>query len=321
LNQTQYLMDLGKRYTLENKPDCLVCAFAGGSVGRGDADQYSDLDLNFYLSTPNLEHFSRNIEYHGHIIQLDVHAFPTFEEIIAHPWNYRFLREARSVYDPHNMLEELIAAAAHFFHSPQGQKLMIRQAVEIIGQRKAWLTQSLDNNEWITAGIAANCAFTDAAFAYAFFKHDSLSTGGLLSIIRGLDLYSKYREIRFEEQNITPHELLKSLKSYRTYLSKLEKDNFGLEAIQDILAGKKVQRLQDSNDCENIAWQLSGEAFWCYLHSSRGQSFEQHYNELDEKMKINLNNLGFYPYSKHKIDVIAELTEQLVEIIMKGDKN
>src|SRR5690554_1821801 len=99
MNNTEILIDLGLNYIHEFKPNNLVCAFAGGSVGRGEADEYSDLDLNYFVDGPN-ESESINVHYQDQTIQLHIHTFPNIDDIYQNPWNYRFLLEARSMYDP-----------------------------------------------------------------------------------------------------------------------------------------------------------------------------------------------------------------------------
>lgn len=43
MKHTEYLVELGKVFTSEHNTENLLCVTAGGSVGRGDADEYSSM--------------------------------------------------------------------------------------------------------------------------------------------------------------------------------------------------------------------------------------------------------------------------------------
>ena len=96
---TRHFIDLGRTYIeAHREPGCL-CAFAGGSAGRGDADECSDLDLNIYVEPPR-ESSSENVVFRNKILQVHVHAFPTQDQVEADPWGHRFLMESRVIWDP-----------------------------------------------------------------------------------------------------------------------------------------------------------------------------------------------------------------------------
>jgi len=313
MNYTQYWLDVAQEYVRDHSSPDWVCAFAGGSVGRGEADRYSDLDLNIWISDETEPPCSKNVRYQNRIIQLHVHGLPKIGNVMANPWDFRFLAEARAVYDPEGILRRLLTDASEYFRSPQGRERMFVQAGERVSQRKLWLAQCLDNGEWLTAGVAAHAAWTDAAFAYSYFARGSLSTGGVLPIVRELKLYEAYRDIRFADPFVGTDRLLAALRAYRAHLYKTNPDHFALDPIQDELAARKTARYEEQNDVENLLWQLSGEAFWCYLSSVSGKSLEQHVNELPENIRNGLTVLGFKPYTEKQIDVLLKQTNELLE--------
>jgi hypothetical protein len=122
------LIAIGEEYIQDNMTDKLVCAFAGGSVGRREADEYSDLDLNFYIVTDTNIETSQNIIFKNTIIQLHSHRLPDIREIHENPWNYRFLQEAKCLYDPKDIFRNLRNESIVYFESNDGQKLMKNQA-------------------------------------------------------------------------------------------------------------------------------------------------------------------------------------------------
>lgn len=244
------LILLAEEYTRENRTDSLVCAFVGGSVGRGEADEYSDLDLNFYFdsgsgsdsdSDSDIE-ASQNILFMNNIIQLHTHALPNIREIYENPLDYRFLQEARSVYDPKGILSGLLNDSMAYFRSSDGQNLMKKQAFEVIDQRLQWTDDSVKKGELLTASNAAKSSWTDSAFCYAYFMRGSVATGSLLREVEGLEQYQEYREIINNGRILSVEGLLESLKIYRSYLRDHYPSNFSLELVQDELASRKAAR-------------------------------------------------------------------------------
>ncbi|MDB5084374.1 MAG: nucleotidyltransferase, partial [Bacilli bacterium] len=208
MDHTQYLVSLGKEYIQLNNVDNLLCAFAGGSVGRGDADSYSDLDLNLYFSEGTVEPYSQNVKFKDKIIQLHIDNLPSIEQVYSEPWDFRFLAEARAIYDPQCLLQQLLSKTKEYLVTQKARQLMFLQAKKIVSSRIQWLNRTIESNECITAGIAVNAAWTDAAFLYAYFIHYSLCTGQLLPIIRNLSFYPEYRNIRYYNPKIETKLLL-----------------------------------------------------------------------------------------------------------------
>ncbi|MCP3773021.1 hypothetical protein NLX71_06755 [Paenibacillus sp. MZ04-78.2] len=320
MNYTSFYVDLAQQYAHRQPISQQVGALAGGSVGRGEADRFSDLDLNVYTSNQEQPHYSANVLFQEHVIQLHVHPLPQMEQIIGSPWDFRFLEEARIVSDPSGLLQALITEASAYFQSPQGRERMLSQAKAAIAEHQAWLQESLDAQERITASFAADAVWGEAAMVYAYFVHGAMSTGGLLPIMRRLDLYPAYREIRFGAGSIDPDKLLTSLQAYRAYLRKRsgDADAFELQSVQDELTARKAARYKEAGDPDNLAWQLYAEAFWCYLALDDGQTLEQHVRELPEAMRAHLVTLGFQTYSEEQIHTLMKQAEHLIGLCEEG---
>jgi hypothetical protein len=309
------LILLAEEYTRENMTDNLVCTFVGGSVGRGEADEYSDLDLNFYIASDLDIETSQNILYKNHIIQLDIHTLPDIREIHENPWQFRFLQEAKCLYDPKGIFRSLWNESVSYFGSSDGRNLMKKQAFEIIDQRLKWTEESVQNGELLTASIAANSSWVDSAFCYSYFKYGSLATGSLFSKVEGLKQYQGYRDICFNGRTLKVDGLLESLKMYRSYLRDNYSSNFSLESVQDELALRKAARHMRLAEIENISWQLSGEAFWCYLSVANGKSVEKHFKELPERIQKHLIELGFISYSLEQITSIERFAKEIKNLV------
>jgi len=239
------------------------------------------------------------------------------EEIVAQPWDFRFLTEARVIFDPVGRFLNLVSEAREYFDSNPGRERMLLQSNQVVNERLSWLTSCMDKNEWMTAGIAINAAWTDAGFSYSYFKHGSLSTGGLLPILRTLDFYKAYRDIHFGHPFLETERLLEALKRYRAYLFKADGDEFALEPIQDQLAARKAARYEKANDFENISWQLQAEALWCYLGANTGLSFEQHFNQLPVAIRNYLVTLGYKPYTEEQVRILLQQTYTMMELAEK----
>jgi hypothetical protein len=233
MNHTEHLVEIGKLFTSGNNTENLLCATAGGSVGGGDADEYSDLDLNFYTLDGNS--YNENIPFEGKVIQLHSQPLPTLKQISENPWEYRFLKESRILYDPTQVFRELKTKSEQFFKSKEGKDLMRLQAEEIVQTRISWAAKCMEKEEWITAGIAARAAWVDAGFSYLFFTHDTISTGRLLPILRKLKMNKGLSDIVANVHSNDSEVLLRALEKYRAYICKKYGMQFEVDPIQDDL--------------------------------------------------------------------------------------
>ncbi|MGZ9584481.1 hypothetical protein [Paenibacillus marinisediminis] len=314
MNYNEILLQLGADYLQDSMPADLVCAFAGGSVGRGEADEYSDLDLIYYVLESNRSD-STNIIYNNQAIQLDIHTMPQRSDIEQNPWDYRFMLEAKVIYDPAGKFEQLREEAISYLNSCEGRQLILKQASEVVQSRIQWLHHSIQDEQWITAGLAAHSAVIDAAFAYAYFTAGEVSTGGLLKCLSALDSLELLKQLVFLGCS-QPSEIdrwLEALSMYSTHVRDQYGTNFALDSIQDSLVRRKVARFIQNGDWHNIHWQIAGEAFWCYLSIAKeGMTLEQHIQQLPASIQAAMNDLGFKPRS---VEQLAQLESAAVSIL------
>lgn len=304
-----FLTKLAEEFVAEGQTEDLIASFAGGSVGRNEADQYSDLDLNYYVEG-NRE-YSQNIEFYEHHIQLHVHQLPTIKDVHSSPWDYRFLQEAKIITDTNGVLKTLKSEAIDFFRSPEAITIMKNEAKETIDQRLSWLDACISDNSYISAGFAANAAWTDAAFAYIYFVHGEVATGKLLSYMRELPLFEEYRVISLAHKSNNPDKLLQSLKSYRSYLNKKNANSFELNPVQNKLIEAKTARNDEAGNIDEIAWEINAEAFWCYLASSNGKAVEEHLVELPLEIVQLMPTLGVVPYTKEQLGLLRHQVQAI----------
>jgi predicted nucleotidyltransferase len=303
------LMDLAKAYIVELPKESIVSAFAGGSVGRGEADRYSDLDLNIYMADETT-HYSKNVHYNGEVIQVHIHQVPAIDSIYHSPWDFRFLKEARTVYDPEGRFKTLQNEAIQYFDSMDGRQKMFKQAKEIVEDRQQRATDSIKKGYANSATIAARAAWTDAAYMYTYFIHNSMSDGKLLVYMRELELYDTFRSLVFDNlEGKEIKEKLEILHCYRKYLFAQAPDEFALSPIQDELSTHKVERLLNWNDKESILWLLYGEAFWFYLSAAGGMNFEEHLETLSDSLREGLSELGFNEMEREKMEELCRLSD------------
>jgi hypothetical protein len=309
-NRTSELIGFAKQFIEEQNQPQLVFAYAGGSVGRGEADEYSDLDLNLWLEGESVSEASTNITFSGVTIQLHTHPVPDVAEVLANPWSYRFLREARLVYDPLGVFQKLKQDFLAYTDSEEGRGLMSSQAKQVVERRLLWMRHSLSLGQRLTAGIACNAAWIDAAFRYAFLQDGLLSTGGLLPWMRRTVFFEPYIDIVIPMER-DPNEALLALRNYRAYLRDTAGNRFSLEAVQDNLAEGKTRRWLERKDPVNALWQLQTEAFWCF-HTSVSGSFDQHYTSVPDKIRQALDVLGFREYREDEFDKLEQLVGEMV---------
>jgi hypothetical protein len=308
---TERLVNLGRSFIKELKPNDIICAFIGGSVGRGEADEFSDLDLNYYVLEPNIES-SSNVSFGDQIIQLHVHSLPDIKLVYQNPWEFRFLLEARSIHDPDQVLEDLKTQATLFIDSSEGRTLMSSQAKRIVMDRISWMDTCIEKREWISAGIAARSSVIDAAFYYSYFAKNSIAASHLMDNVRGLPQYNELKASVF----ISPIEvdkLLISIHEYRTYLRNRFGSNYALDAVQDELCRRKSKRHLLKQDLDNIFWQISSEALWSFLSISQGASFNKHFLESPQHIQIILKDLGYIPYSIEQLENMRTIAEGIIK--------
>jgi hypothetical protein len=308
---TKNLMDLGVQYINKLEESEVVCAFAGGSVGRDEADEYSDLDLNIYLSGSKSSK-SKNMIYQGQVIQVHTHSSPTLKKILNDPWRYRFLKEARVIYDPQEYFLNLKEGALNFFTSSSGRKLMLQQAMEEVQARKDWFKESFNKRLLYTSSVAAMSVWVEAAFIYSYFKHQSLGTGNLLKIMEKTHYHSVFKDC-FDSDQIDVMELLNKLITYRKYLQIDSPKKFALDPEQDLLISRKVERMLKEKDFLNIQWLLQSEAFWCFMSIRDGLTLDQHLYSLPDSVRHSLTDHFFTCLDNKAMEDLIYTSDMILE--------
>jgi len=59
---------------------------------------------------------------------------------------------------------------------------------------------------------------------------------------------------------------------------------------------------------------MHGEAFWHYLETANGQSFETYFNKLSIVLQNRLAKIRFNPLEKDKIEKLCDLSHELLAI-------
>lgn len=320
--KSKELIQLAKQYIKESR---LTVAYAcvGGSVGRGDADDYSDIDLTLYTNDHFIESLD-DIHYRNIIIQLEVkHVsdIPQIQAIYDFPWDNRFLSEDLVIEDIDNRFMQIKQQAEAYFTSVKGRERMLEQVSKVVKDREQFALDALNENKVYTAGIAAMGAWTEAAFLYLFLLENSLATGNLIPSIQKLAGHFQaftYASTFSEEAN--PPEIPLKLKAFRTHLRETQAYTFGLSEIQDQLCDSKAKRLLDQNQQFNFIWQLYGEALWLYFETANGKTFEQYVADLPDHLQKGFADIGFKPIDEKRVKLFRKLSDELLHLCAKSIK-
>ncbi|WP_084781833.1 nucleotidyltransferase domain-containing protein [Bacillus niameyensis] len=293
-------------------------AYVGGSVGRGDADQFSDIDLTVFTES-SVKTESINVLYDGEIIQIDIlhmNEFPSVQFIMNSPWNYRFLNEITIIRDREGELCKIRDWASDYFHTKQGKRKMIEQVSEIVQERNLFALDCVKNQKSYSAMNAALGAWAEAGFLYLFLKCGSLSTGSLFPQIEKME--NHFKEFKQVCPFVIKQDLLQlstTLSNFRTFLRKQGYSyEFGLSKLQDILCERKIQRLLSQQDYYNLMWQMYGEVFWLYLETSDGLAFENYFENLPIELQEGLSKMGFIPLGNEEVKKLCSLTDELLTL-------
>lgn len=157
-------------------------AFVGGSVGRGDDDEWSDIDLTICVDDERY-HCNRNIIFEGETVQLSITHPYEWEAVEQNPLEYRFLLESLPVYDPNSIFSSLKEKSRAYLHSSLGKQRIFTDWINLVSQRQDWAREKILAGKMHSATVAAGAAFTDAAFMLLYFSQSSLSTGELIPFL------------------------------------------------------------------------------------------------------------------------------------------
>ncbi|MFD1739195.1 nucleotidyltransferase domain-containing protein [Bacillus salitolerans] len=314
-NRSEALMQVAKNYieTLDTK---IIYACVGGSVGRGDADQYSDLDLTIYTnecaSSSKLD-----ILYGDEIIQLEIvpiDELPDKKVILQSPWDFRFLAEEAILKDEEGSYHDLKEWAITYFNSKNGKQKMIEQVTNIVKNRCKFAMECLETNMNYSASIASMGAWTEAGFLYLYIKDNLLSTGELIPQIEKLNNHMKRfnRVSPFTFTEVSNASMIVS--RYRKFLRDQGHTYSSLSIVHDTLCNRKIQRLLNNNEKLNLLWQMYGESVGLYFETSNGLPFELYSQDLPVSLQKDLSKIGFVPLNKSRTNELCTLSDELLSL-------
>lgn len=318
--RSEELINLANKIVQELSIPNTRYATVGGSVGRGDADSFSDLDLNIYASSDSAN--DSMFVYEGEVVQLFVtDQFPTEEQVKDNPWEFRFLLETVPVYDPIGEFHVLKKWVETYFSSVDGRTNLAKQAVDVVNSRKRWALDSLHQGKNYSAKLAARAAWADAAFMYLFFVQNTMSTGSVIPIMKNIksnyDDYTKILPFSLELLKEGTGEFLRIVERHREFLRQRFpsfSQSFSLSPLQDIVIHRKAQRSYNAQQFESLMWQLSGEVFMLFLEFSEGKSFEEYFNGLPTTLQNDLKNIGYISFDEEQVLQICKLSEEIVDL-------
>ncbi|WGV60144.1 nucleotidyltransferase domain-containing protein [Brevibacillus brevis] len=311
---TDFFVSLAREFLDEWPVANMVCAYAGGSVGRGEADTYSDLDLHIFVEgedDPSCE----NRLFKGHMIQLQVQSAPTDEEVYENPWAWRYLKEAKIILDPEDRFISWMNDICAYMDSPAGKAKMFAQAKAEVESFHEEAQAALMEGFPYSAYLASWAGWIGALQMSAFFQGHSLSDAQLYQLLQkegrsdGMDGF--FLETYRSNQDV--QDALMLLADYRTYLRSINKGiEFALAAENDWLVKRKVQRLQERNQLDMAGFLIFSEAIWLYHSVGLDEWLENHWADLPAKLSLPLQKLGFFQADGQ---LLAHLRHASAEII------
>lgn len=313
INKSNELLQIAKDFIRE-KTSNVIYACVGGSVGSGRADEYSDIDLIVYTNT-DIVFKDVDIIYKDKIIQLKtlhINELPNKHSIKSSPWDLRFLSEITIVKDRKGDFDLIKRWATAYFKSANGRQKIFEQVSNIAAERKKSALDSLDQQNFHSATIAALGAWTETGFLYLFFNHNSSATDLLIPRIQNLKLhFDKFKRVSpFSLGNVSV--VSKVLLQFRGYLREKGYDYPDLSEIHDTLCDRKIKRLRNRNEHFNLLFQMYGEALWLYFETSNGIPFEDYFDNLPALLQKGLSKIGFVPLEKKNVKEICRLSDELL---------
>ncbi|MFA4133925.1 MULTISPECIES: nucleotidyltransferase domain-containing protein [unclassified Brevibacillus] len=311
---TDFFVSLAREFLDEWPVANMVCAYAGGSVGRGEADTYSDLDLHIFVEgedDPSCE----NRLFKWHMIQLQVQSAPTDEEVYENLWAWRYLKEAKIILDPEDRFISWMNDICAYMDSPAGKAKMFAQAKAEVESFHEEAQAALMEGFPYSAYLASWAGWIGALQMSAFFHGHSLSDAQLYQLLQkegrsdGMDGF--FLEAYRSNQDV--QDALMLLADYRTHLRSINKGiEFALAAENDWLVKRKVQRLQERNQLDMAGFLIFSEAIWLYHSVGLDEWLENHWADLPAKLSLSLQKLGFFQADGQ---LLAHLRHASAEII------
>ncbi|WP_312114406.1 hypothetical protein [Brevibacillus reuszeri] len=309
-NFTDFFILLARDFLKEKAFPGLLCAYAGGSVGRGEADAYSDLDLNIIVEGI-CDHKSENCEFRGQIIQLHIHPEPKDEAVYEKPWSWRYIKEARLIYDPEGRYLAWFHSMGDYLDSEEGRGKMHAQGKRIKEEYSMQAKQALSEGCGYSAFLAAWAGWIHAIQMFAYFCRGTLADHMLYPLLKECG-GSDERERLIKEKYTHRRDLQEGIELVTTYrahlLSQQTEGMFAFDPLNDELLRKKIERLQQQEE----AWfLLFSEAVWLYLCVDSERSLEEHWKSLPVELSLSLKELGFIQADEGLIQRIYAISDEI----------
>lgn len=312
------LIDLAKKYVQEEMPYCTYACVIG-SVARGEADDYSDIDIICF--TGRETYLGKNdVLYKDEIIQMDVKSileFPNKELFSYNPWHYRFLTESVIIKDTNGELSKLQGWAKSYYSSLQGQRDVIQDVETLISGRKDYAFEQMNKGKEFAATHAAIGVWTEASLLYQFLHEGKVSIGLVMPTMRRLDLFPLLAEVLpfSPGEQIDLKEVMSVLNNLRTHLRQAGFTHLPrLSSVQEELSERKGERLRLEGDLYNFVWQAYSEAFLLLLETSQDEDFEDYFQKLPTELKQGLRTLGFKTMDPDQIHKLLDIADDILEL-------
>lgn len=316
-NFTDFFVLLARDFLQEESFPGMVCAYAGGSVGRGEADAYSDLDLNVFVQG-QMDHTSENREFKGQIIQLHIHPAPNDESVYASPWSWRYIKEAKLISDQHGRYTAWFASMRDYLDSKEGRGKMLAQAKESVDQYFDMARHALFEGFGYSAYLAAWAGWMESVQMYAFFSEGNVADGRLFSLLKETGQWEAIERFILESYGAKQdgQEQCELIAAYRAYLrSEQGRDRFALDSRNDALLRRKLERLRQGKEEEAARFLLFSEAIWLYQCEDRDRWLEQHWGSLPPALALQIKRLGFLQADEKLIACLRLRSEELIAAI------
>ncbi|WP_062049818.1 nucleotidyltransferase domain-containing protein [Bacillus sp. JCM 19034] len=312
-NRSKDLCNIALNYLNKCSIQC-DCVTVGGSVGRGEADSYSDIDLTVY--TDHLLNEQKYDEfYQGEIVQVDF--LPTSQKavrkmIVQFPWEHRFLFEQIVIKDHLHNDEQLLKWAKAYLQSREAKRRMCRSVENVVRERQTYGVEAFARGSSYSANVALMGAWSEAGFLSLFVKENELATGKLLSHVKHHSNYSLLLENSPFSNEIPVGDLLLIVNHFRHYLKEEGHLYHELDRIHDYICERKVNRLMELDETDQIRWILYGEAVSLYFGTAKGKSLDEYVLSLPNGLRQDLRHVGFSPLNEKQVKGLLEMSEVLL---------
>ncbi|MFS0558735.1 nucleotidyltransferase domain-containing protein [Brevibacillus sp. 179-C9.3 HS] len=311
---TDFFVILARDFLNERPLPNLVCAYAGGSVGRGEADAYSDLDLHVFVEGET-DLYSENLQFRGHLIQLQVQTAPVDEEVYENPWAWRYLKEAKVVLDPKDRYIPWMNDMCAYFDSTAGKAKILAQAKAGVDTFYEEASSALSEGFPYSAYLAAWAGWIETLQMTAFFQGHSLSDTHLYQLVHKAGRWDESKRF-FQETYRNERALqdaLSVLADYRAHLRLVKESiSFALAPENDLLLEKKLQRLQEREQLDMAGFLLFSDAIWLYHSVDADEWLENHWAKLPSRLHLRLKKFGFFQADEQLISRLRHTSAELI---------